>query len=162
MSAWLCSLVNGLKHQRVAVLSAMLSLLMLSMFSVNAHANEQVSSVGSDTIIAGTKASPARSQATYVGSDACIDCHNEEVEAWQGSHHDMAMKHATEESVLGDFNDQIVAHKGKPNRFFARVMSFGSTSKGQTDNSKIIKSAIPLPLSLCSSTWLSLKTDAYS
>ncbi|WP_375792499.1 multiheme c-type cytochrome, partial [Vibrio crassostreae] len=103
MSAWLCSLVNGLKHQRVAVLSAMLSLLMLLMFSVNAHANEQVSSVGSDTIIAGSKAPHASSQAKYVGSEACVDCHSAEVEAWQGSHHDMAMKHADDESVLGNF-----------------------------------------------------------
>ena len=39
MSAWLCLLVNGLKHQRVAVLSAMLSLPMLLILSVNTHAN---------------------------------------------------------------------------------------------------------------------------
>lgn len=130
MSAWLCSLVNGLKHQRVAVLSAMLSLLMLLMFSVNAHANEQVSSVGSDTIIAGSKAPHASSQAKYVGSEACVDCHSAEVEAWQGSHHDMAMKHADDESVLGNFDDQTVTHKGKPNRFFRKGDEFWVNIEG--------------------------------
>ncbi|MDN3699285.1 multiheme c-type cytochrome [Vibrio cortegadensis] len=112
MSAWLCSLVNGLKHQRVAVLSAMLSLPMLSMLSFNGYANEQAS------------------LATYVGSEACIDCHSEEVEAWQGSHHDMAMKHATDETVLGDFNDQTVTHDKKPNRFFRKGDEFWVNIEG--------------------------------
>ncbi|RPF56323.1 tetratricopeptide repeat protein [Vibrio crassostreae] len=123
MSAWLCSLVNGLKHQRVAVLSAMLSLPVLSIVSVNTHANEQALSVGSE-------ASHAGSQATYIGSEACIDCHSAEVEAWQGSHHDMAMKHADDESVLGNFDDQTVTHKGKPNRFFRKGDEFWVNIEG--------------------------------
>ncbi|MEZ9517066.1 multiheme c-type cytochrome [Vibrio splendidus] len=133
MSAWLCSLVNGLKHQRAAVLSAVLSLLnlpilMLSMLSFNVYANEQVSSVGSKALF--TESESANSQATYVGSEACVDCHSAEVEAWQGSHHDMAMKHATDESVLGDFNDQTVTHKGKPNRFFRKGDDFWVNIEG--------------------------------
>ncbi|CAK2133562.1 Cytochrome c-552/4 domain-containing protein [Vibrio crassostreae] len=132
MSAWLCLLVNGLKHQRVAVLSAMLSLPMLSLLSVNTHANEQALSVGSE-------ASHANSQATYVGSEACIDCHSAEVEAWQGSHHDMAMKHADDESVLGNFDDQIVTHKGKPNRFFRKGDEFWVNIEGPDDQFKDYK-----------------------
>ncbi|MEZ8020897.1 multiheme c-type cytochrome [Vibrio splendidus] len=133
MSAWLCSLVNGLKHQRAAVLSAILSLLnlpilMLSMLSFNVYANEQVSSVGSKALF--TESESANSQATYVGSEACVDCHSAEVEAWQGSHHDMAMKHATDESVLGDFNEQTVTHKGKPNRFFRKGDDFWVNIEG--------------------------------
>ena len=120
MSAWLCLLVNGLKHQRVAVLSAMLSLPVLSILSFNTHANEQALS----------EASHASSQATYVGFEACTDCHSAEVEAWQGSHHDMAMKHATEDSVLGDFNNQTITHQGKPNRFFRKGDEFWVNIEG--------------------------------
>ena len=58
--------------------------------------------------------------ATFVGSEACIDCHKNEVAAWQGSHHDMAMKHADKTSVLGDFDDVRVMHEGKENRFFQK------------------------------------------
>ncbi|PST91193.1 deca-heme c-type cytochrome [Photobacterium jeanii] len=54
----------------------------------------------------------------YVGSEACVDCHQEAVTAWQGSHHDMAMRHADTESVLGDFDNQTVDFNGKPNRFY--------------------------------------------
>ncbi|HAS27341.1 MAG TPA: deca-heme c-type cytochrome, partial [Vibrio sp.] len=131
MSAWLCSLVNGLKHQRVAVLSVILSPLMLSLFSLSTYANEQdpnsnteASKLSSVASHANSDVLPIGSKATYVGSEACVDCHSEEVEAWQGSHHDMAMKHAADESVLGDFNDQTVTHSGKPNRFFRKGEEF--------------------------------------
>jgi cytochrome c551/c552 len=40
----------------------------------------------------------------YVGSAACAGCHQAESEAWRGSHHDLAMAEATEETVLGDFD----------------------------------------------------------
>ena len=116
MSAWSCSFVNGFKHLRVSVLSSMLSLFMLSILSFNVYATEQ--------------ASLFNSKASHVGSEACVDCHSEEVEAWQGSHHDMAMKHATDESVLGDFNDQTVIHDSKPNRFFRKGEEFWVNIEG--------------------------------
>ena len=58
--------------------------------------------------------------AQFVGSDACVDCHIEEVAAWQGSHHDMAMRHADNASVLGDFNERSMIHQGEENRFFRK------------------------------------------
>lgn len=68
--------------------------------------------------------------ATFVGSEACIDCHKNEVEAWQGSHHDMAMKHADNESVLGDFDNAQVTHQGKVNRFFRKGSEFWVNIEG--------------------------------
>ncbi|OLQ84355.1 deca-heme c-type cytochrome [Vibrio ponticus] len=56
----------------------------------------------------------------YVGSEVCRDCHQEQAEAWQGSHHDMAMKHADPLSVRGDFADATVKFKNQDNRFFMR------------------------------------------
>ncbi|MCK8063716.1 multiheme c-type cytochrome [Vibrio sp. 1CM7H] len=54
----------------------------------------------------------------YVGTQTCAECHQQEVEAWKGSHHDMAMKHANSESVQGNFDNRTVTHDGQPNRFF--------------------------------------------
>ena len=68
--------------------------------------------------------------ATFVGSEACIDCHKNEVEAWQGSHHDMAMKHANKTSVLGDFDDVRVMHDGKENRFFQKGKEYWVNIEG--------------------------------
>ncbi|MDK9760686.1 tetratricopeptide repeat protein [Vibrio sp. D420a] len=68
--------------------------------------------------------------ANYVGSEACIDCHADQVEAWQGSHHDMAMKHADKTSVLGDFDDVRVMHDGKENRFFQKGKEYWVNIEG--------------------------------
>lgn len=43
--------------------------------------------------------------ATYVGSPNCAECHQDEYNLWLNSHHDLAMKVATDETVLGDFNN---------------------------------------------------------
>ena len=42
---------------------------------------------------------------SFVGSEACAACHESEFAAWQGSHHELAMQPATDETVLGDFDD---------------------------------------------------------
>lgn len=44
------------------------------------------------------------SAAEHVGTKQCQSCHQEQYQAWQGSHHEKAMQHANKESVLGDFN----------------------------------------------------------
>lgn len=56
----------------------------------------------------------------YVGAAACGACHAPEYEAWQGSHHDLAMDHATDDTVLGDFDDAQVTFHGVTSRFFRR------------------------------------------
>lgn len=56
----------------------------------------------------------------HVGSEACASCHTAEHAAWQGSHHDWALKPATEAHVLGDFGDAVVEHHGVRTRFFRR------------------------------------------
>ena len=53
--------------------------------------------------------------ASFVGGAVCKTCHEREYQSWTGSDHDHAMEPATEETVLGDFND-------------ARLTSFGVTS----------------------------------
>jgi hypothetical protein len=56
----------------------------------------------------------------YVGSKQCINCHQEQSQAWQGSHHDKAMSHVSPESVLGDFNGASLTSNTKMNRFFRK------------------------------------------
>jgi tetratricopeptide (TPR) repeat protein len=64
----------------------------------------------------------------YVGAKACISCHREEVDKWQGSHHDLAMQIANDSTVLGDFNDVKTELDGvsyffykKNKEFFVRI-----------------------------------------
>ena len=58
--------------------------------------------------------------AEFVGRDKCIECHKDAWEKWQGSHHDLAMDVATEETVLGDFLDSVFTHKGITSKFTRR------------------------------------------
>jgi predicted CXXCH cytochrome family protein len=66
-----------------------------------------------------TAAAPA-----YVGSEACAGCHQAEAKLWNGSHHQLAMGHATEKSVLGDFANATFEHYGVKSRFFRRDGKF--------------------------------------
>ncbi len=61
---------------------------------------------------------------TYVGSETCASCHQDEGKLWSDSHHKLAMDHATEKSVLGDFADASFEHFGVKSRFFRRDGKF--------------------------------------
>ncbi len=63
-------------------------------------------------------AKPEGTEAHFVGRAACIDCHREQAEAFRGSHHDLAMDIATDETVLGDFQNVTFEHDGLINRMY--------------------------------------------
>lgn len=64
------------------------------------------------------------SSAEYAGGAACALCHARENKLWRGSHHDLAMQEATEETVLGDFDDASFSHFGVATSFYRRDGSF--------------------------------------
>jgi predicted CXXCH cytochrome family protein len=59
-------------------------------------------------------------EATFVGSETCGRCHQAEAKLWRGSQHQLAMAHATDRSVLGDFSDATFDYFGVKSRFFRR------------------------------------------
>ncbi len=69
-------------------------------------------------------------QATYVGGHTCAECHQGEFDLWHGSHHDRAMEIASEESVIGDFNDATFERLGVTTRFFRRDGKFFVNTEG--------------------------------
>jgi len=68
--------------------------------------------------------------ASYVGSGQCADCHSNEYQQWQGSHHDLAMQPANADTVLGDFNDAEFSHQGITTRFFREGERFMFRTEG--------------------------------
>ncbi|MCP4123547.1 MAG: tetratricopeptide repeat protein [Bacteroidetes bacterium] len=54
----------------------------------------------------------------YIGAEACRSCHAEAYELWEGSHHDWAMKIATDETVFGNFNDHKITLDGVDYHFY--------------------------------------------
>jgi len=53
---------------------------------------------------------PEGKVATYVGRQQCARCHQAEMDLWAGSDHDLAMDHATPETVLADFDGTKYVH----------------------------------------------------
>jgi len=66
----------------------------------------------------------AVSVATFVGSETCAGCHRTEAELWRGSQHKLAMDHATEKSMLGDFSGVTFVYYGVRSRFFRKDGKF--------------------------------------
>ncbi len=66
----------------------------------------------------------------FVGTAACADCHAKEHAAWRGSHHDLAMQHATEATMLGDFDDATITVHGVTSRLFRRDGGFFVNTDG--------------------------------
>ncbi|RJP93685.1 MAG: hypothetical protein C4518_05735 [Desulfobacteraceae bacterium] len=58
--------------------------------------------------------------AEFTGSDSCKDCHRQEYDKWKTSHHRMAMAAATDESVLGDFDNAEFSYFGVKSRFYRK------------------------------------------
>ncbi|MFC1757423.1 tetratricopeptide repeat protein [Planctomycetota bacterium] len=73
---------------------------------------------------------PIDSNPTYVGGNSCIACHQGEHKKWTDSHHDLAMDVATEQTVLGDFNDRQLEHYGITSKMFRRADKFFVNTEG--------------------------------
>lgn len=72
----------------------------------------------------------------FVGDKSCMECHQNNFETWKGSHHDLAMQVANENTVLGNFNDQILTLDGvtyhffkKGNEFWVQIKEIDSSEK---------------------------------
>jgi tetratricopeptide (TPR) repeat protein len=73
---------------------------------------------------------PADAAPKFVGRQSCIQCHQAQHTAWQGSHHDLAMDLAKEMTVLGDFNNAELKHHGVTSRMFKRDGKFFVNTEG--------------------------------
>ncbi len=62
--------------------------------------------------------------ADYVGNDACAGCHADAYAAWKDSQHARAMQHATDETVLGNFDQATFRYAGVKSTFFRRDGEF--------------------------------------
>ena len=60
----------------------------------------------------------------YVKRAVCAECHVEQTNAWQNSHHDLAMQEATPETVLGNFDNVVYSHFGATTRFYRKNSGF--------------------------------------
>ena len=72
----------------------------------------------------GGERAPGPFPPTYVGRAACFACHREEASRYEGSHHDLALRVATDGTVLGDFRDVVFPRSGGDFRFLRKDGDF--------------------------------------
>ena len=76
----------------------------------------------------------ATTAATFVGSETCAGCHQAEAQLWRGSQHQLAMQHASDKTVLGDFSGASFVHYGLHSRFFRTDGKFLVETDGPDGN----------------------------
>ena len=87
-------------------------------------------SLKNGTSVPHQETSVAKNGTTYVDSVECTECHRDVFDDWSGSHHDLAMQHATTSSVLADFDDATFTHFGITSTFFTRDARFFVRTEG--------------------------------
>ncbi len=75
---------------------------------------------------------PALAENTFIGSKKCGECHQPFFDKWRNSHHDLAMDVASEDTVLGDFNNAVYTdpHNRVTSRFFRQDGKFMVETEG--------------------------------
>ncbi len=66
----------------------------------------------------------------FAGSEACAGCHQGEYSRWTGSHHQLAMQPANDQTVLADFDNSEFTNFGITSRFYRK----GTEYRVTTDN----------------------------
>ncbi|MFV0566654.1 MAG: tetratricopeptide repeat protein [Flavobacteriaceae bacterium] len=66
----------------------------------------------------------------FLGDNNCKECHQDEFNDWQGSHHDKAMQIADSTSVLAYFNGETFTNQEVTSRFFKKDGSYYVNTEG--------------------------------
>jgi len=69
-------------------------------------------------------------KAEFVDRQSCIECHEKQYMEWTGSHHDLAMDVATQETVLGDFENSTFIHYGLTTTFYKKDNKYFVSTDG--------------------------------
>jgi predicted CXXCH cytochrome family protein len=57
-------------------------------------------------------------QSSYIGTDACSACHLPQVIQWYDSAHYKSMQEANDDTIVGEFNDNVLTQGNSSTRFF--------------------------------------------
>jgi tetratricopeptide (TPR) repeat protein len=69
----------------------------------------------------------------FVGTELCASCHEPEYVAWQGSHHQLAMQPASDETVLGRFSNAELKYRDELTSFYRSGDKFVVRTSNEAD-----------------------------
>ena len=89
----------------------------------------------------GTKTHAPFPEAHFIGTQACVGCHQNETEQWKLSDHHRAMEPANEQTVLGNFNNSSFDYFGRKTFFSQQGDQFQvktENQQGKTETFNVI------------------------
>jgi predicted CXXCH cytochrome family protein len=95
---------NGLSHRFFPFLIVLLALIACGLFYLSQRKPDPVALTPPVPAVNPVEPVPPP-PSTFVNEQACAGCHSAQVKDWQGSHHQLAMQVANDETVLGNFNN---------------------------------------------------------
>lgn len=105
--------------------------LLLLLFACNSEKKEAYKKIPASkakkSIFASTDSIP---DSHFLGDQSCKECHTEQFDKWQGSHHDKSMDVATRETILADFKGEKFYSQGVHSRFFQKDGEFYANTEG--------------------------------
>ncbi|NOR28568.1 MAG: tetratricopeptide repeat protein [Lutibacter sp.] len=69
-------------------------------------------------------------ESNFIGNKSCKNCHEQEFESWENSHHDQAMKIANSTTILANFNNVSFTHNNVKSNFFIKENDFYVNTEG--------------------------------
>jgi Flp pilus assembly protein TadD len=112
--------LGPLDHARIGLAAALAGLLGLSCPGDRGRGEPPTASTAGSPSAASAAAPATEGAATFAGGARCAACHAAEAAAWRGSHHDLAMQEASDETVLAPFAGETVASGPGDSTFFRR------------------------------------------
>ncbi|MCM2459321.1 tetratricopeptide repeat protein [Pseudomonas sp. CG7] len=73
---------------------------------------------------------PVESTSVLVDEGQCQGCHTQQFKDWRGSHHQLAMQEARDDTVLGDFGNRTLKEGGETTRFYRKDSAFWVNTPG--------------------------------
>ena len=120
----MCSI---LEKQGNKILQKAICLFVLQIIAFSCKEIPKYETVSEESVFISTKEIP---DGDFLGDNNCKECHQQEFEDWQGSHHDNAMQVADSLTVLADFSNKIFTSQGVTSHFFKKDSEFYVNTEG--------------------------------
>lgn len=116
------------KTSFILQVSLLLSLFLFSCTEEKKDAYKKITSTKQHkNVFASTDSIP---DAHFLGDQTCKECHVDQFEKWEGSHHDKSMDVATRETILADFKGEKFKSQGVTSSFFKKNDAFFVNTEG--------------------------------
>lgn len=102
--------------------------ILISIIGCKNSNNNEYKKIDPNAIFTNTDSIPNKH---YVGSQKCKECHADQFQQWEGSHHDKSMQKANRQTIIAPFNGEVFKSQGVTSTFFQKNGKFYVNTEGR-------------------------------